>query len=57
MCHIISYKNVLYKQNKYKKTHFLLGRIVDCCQSDESTDMLSIFLKDHMIPAKFIHIL
>lgn len=41
---------MFYTHKLLKQKNLLLGRIVDCCQGNESTDMLSILLKDHMIP-------
>lgn len=39
----VSYKNQM-------DTHLLLGRIVDGCQGDEAANMLSVFLKNDVIP-------
>lgn len=34
----------------HRKTHLLLGGVVDGCQGDEPADVLSIFLKNDVIP-------
>lgn len=34
-----------------RETHLLLGRVVDGRQSNEAADVLSIFLKNNVIPA------
>lgn len=47
---VISKPINLSKKNLTNLNYLSFGGVVDCCQGDESTDVLSFFLQDTVIP-------